>query len=118
VVILVVVGAVIVTLLAVFGVFKASTPDGHTVSFRVGGTTSTAVITHTTTNGKASEPFEVAVPWHKNVKFSKGSVVILTAGNPTQTGSIECRLTLDGKDWKQDATNSPGDKVSCAGIVP
>jgi hypothetical protein len=118
VIILVIVGAVIVTMLAVFGVFKPSSPNEHTISFRVSGTTSTAVITHTTTDGKASEPFEVAVPWHKSVKFPKGSVVILTAGNPTQTGSIECRLTLDGKDWKHDTTNSPGDKVSCAGIVP
>jgi hypothetical protein len=109
---------VIVVLLALLGVFKPIAPNEHTISFRVGGTTSTAVITHTTTDGKASEPFEVAVPWRKNLKFSKGSVVILTAGNPTQTGSIECHLTLDGKAWKQDATNSPGDKVSCAGIVP
>jgi hypothetical protein len=44
--------------------------------------------------------------------------IILTASNPSQTGSIQCELLLDGKAWKKESAKAPNDKVSCAGIVP
>jgi hypothetical protein len=112
------VGVIILLVFFLVGVFKQTPTNFHMISFSVGGSTSTAVVTYTMRNGSTSDRFETAVPWHKVVKFSSGSVVILTAGNPTQTGSIECELSLDGEAWKKDVTNSPGDKASCAGIVP
>jgi hypothetical protein len=112
------VGVVIIVVLIYVGVFKSTRINDHEVTFRLGGTTSTAVVTYTQENGSTSDPFEASVPWQKVMKFPKASVVILTAGNPTQTGSIECQLLLDGNPWKKDTTHAPGDKVSCAGIVP
>jgi hypothetical protein len=100
------------------GVFSSSLPNSHTVTYRLVGSASTAEVSYTLANGEASELMVVAVPWRVTVKIPKGTVVILTAGNPTHTGDLGCELLLDGKEWKQAYAKSPEDKISCAGIVP
>ncbi len=76
------------------------------------------MITYTKADGISIEPENISIPWRLSVRFSKSYTVILTAANPTQIGSIKCIILLDGEEWKQAATDGPGDKVSCAGIVP
>ncbi|MGB9673531.1 MAG: MmpS family transport accessory protein [Anaerolineales bacterium] len=100
------------------GVLRMYSPNDHLVTYRLLGSASTAQVSYTLSNGKPSELTVVSVPWRVTVKISKGTVVILTAGNPTQTGDLGCELLLDGKEWKQNFAKSPEDKVSCAGIVP
>jgi len=117
-IILSIVIGVSIAVLAAAGLFRTGSEEGHLVTYRVGGTTSTAVITYTAADGVSTDTFESAVPWKKSIRYPKTTIVILTAGNPTQTGSIECQLLLDGKVWKSNSTKMPGDKVSCAGIVP
>lgn len=100
------------------GVFSSSQSGYHSVTYRLIGSASTAEVSYTLANGNASELIVVAVPWRVTVKIPKGTVVILTAGNPVHTGDLGCELLLDGKEWKQAFAKSPEDKVSCAGIVP
>lgn len=96
-----------------------SRPEGYrSITYRVEGTASTAVITYTQPNGTKTELIEISVPWHKTMNFPKGMIVVLTVGNPTQTGDLRCKLLLDGKDWKEQFAKSPKDKVSCGGIIP
>ena len=117
VVVILVLGIVLVVLSAL-GVFSPKTPGSHEVTFRITGNTSAAVITYTLEDGAQSAPQNVSVPWKKAIRYEQSLAVILTAGNPTQTGSISCVLLLDGEEWKKDTATSPSDKVSCAGIVP
>jgi hypothetical protein len=100
------------------GVFDASKPSPHSLTYQVTGSSSAAVITYTREDGSTTEADELSIPWRLTIKPKKSLVVVLTAGNPTQAGTIKCTLILDGKEWKTDTTNAPGDKVSCAGIVP
>lgn len=100
------------------GVFSTSHSGSHSVTYRLVGSASTAEVSYTLASGNASELIVVAVPWRVTVNIPKGTVVILTAGNPTHTGDLGCELLLDGKEWKQAFAKSPEDKISCAGIVP
>jgi hypothetical protein len=100
------------------GVFTPATPGTHEVTFRIIGSASAAVITYTQQDGTPTERLNITIPWKKVIRYDQSLAVILTAGNPTQTGNITCLLLLDGQDWKKDTATSPVDKVSCAGIVP
>jgi hypothetical protein len=100
------------------GVFSRKPDDGHTVLYRIDGTTSTAVVAYTQTDGSASKPQTVGIPWQKQVTFNRRITAVLTATNPSQVGKINCIIKLDGKFWKIESAEIPVDRVSCAGIVP
>lgn len=100
------------------GVFKRRTPGVHHVSYRVEGSTAAAVVTYTRDDGSKTQPLDVSVPWRMDVYFNQPIPVFLTAGNPSQTGSITCKIILDSVEWKQESASAPNDKVSCAGILP
>jgi hypothetical protein len=100
------------------GLFEPKTAVEHTLTYRVEGTASAAVVTYTGADGDHSSPEDVRVPWKKTMKLSGPRTVVLTVGNPAQTGEIRCVLLLDGIAWKQDTAIAPADKASCAGIVP
>lgn len=103
---------------AILGVFKSKPTGYRMVTYRIEGTASTGVVTYTLPDGSRSELTEISIPWSKTVKIPKGTVIVLTGSNPTQTGELRCKLILDGKDWKEQGAKPPKDKVSCAGIVP
>ena len=70
--------------------------------------------------GKVSidKPTTVTVPWSKTLEVPSGTEVYLTASNPTQTGKLNCSITLNKVAWKSGTTSAPKDGVACAGIVP
>jgi hypothetical protein len=105
-------------LLNFLGVFKPKANPAHLVTYRVEGSTTTAIITYTQADGEQTGRENVGVPWKKAVRFREPTTVVLTAGNLSQTGTIRCILLLDGEEWKRETASSPQDKVSCAGIVP
>lgn len=104
--------------LSSLGVFRARGPGQHAVTFEVDGSASTAVVTYTLPEGTHTHPEDIRVPWKKTLTFTGPLTVILTVGNPSQTGEIRCALLLDGAEWKEEKAAAPRDKASCAGIVP
>jgi hypothetical protein len=101
------------------GVFRAKEPGVRRVTYQVFGTTSTGVITYTSEEGDSSGRLETLIPWKlESLRFQPGSMIILTAGNPSQAGEINCTILVDGNPWKQEKATYPQDKVSCAGILP
>ncbi len=92
--------------------------NGHSVTYKVDGSASVAVVTYIQADGAATKPEDVRVPWRKKLTIPSGTIVILTVGNPTQIGDITCSILLDGAAWKQESASAPADKASCAGIVP
>ncbi len=90
----------------------------HSITLRVEGTASLAVITYTQENGVSTKPAEVRIPWEKTLSYKPGTIVVITAANPMQMGSLTCIMRLDRQSWKKDTANSPLDKISCAGMSP
>ena len=118
IIIIIVILSISVLVLIRLGIFTTGSVNSHSITYRLEGSASTAQVSYTLANGVTSELIVVTVPWHITLKIPKGTVVILTAGNPTQTGDLGCELLLDGKEWKRAFAKSPEDKISCAGIVP
>jgi hypothetical protein len=95
-----------------------SKPVNRSITFRVessGGFANITLQAGTTSIPKATT---VTTPWQKIIRLSHGSEVYLTAANPTQSGTISCSISLDGKAWKKEKATNPIDGVACAGIVP
>jgi hypothetical protein len=92
--------------------------NSHQVRFEVEASGGFAVITLQAGPVLISKPATITVPWSKTVQLSTGTEIYLTASNPTQTGKITCRITLDGQAWKEESAVAPKSGVACAGIVP
>jgi hypothetical protein len=110
--------AIVMVVFNALGVFSLPRGDDHDVTYTVVGNTAAAVVTYTQSDGAATMPLDVTLPWKKTVRFDQATSVYLTVGNPSQIGSITCELKLDGEEWKKESAASPDDKISCAGIVP
>lgn len=109
-----------IVLLAIFVSLKVFTPKAtsHRITFRVESSGGIAQITYKDNNHFQNEREQVTTPWERSWDNPSGTEVYVTAGNPTQMGTIKCYLKVDGKTWKSDVANSPDDSVACAGIVP
>lgn len=90
----------------------------HLVAFEVKSSGGYANITLQAGEESISKPITVTAPWSKTLRISSGTEVYLTASNPSQTGELSCRITLDREVWKMEKISSPKDGVACAGIVP
>ena len=87
------------------------------ITFRVELSGGIAYITYKDTKNLQKEKIQVSTPWEKTWENPSGAEVYITAGNPTQMGSIKCILKIDGKVWKSDTASGQDDFVVCAGIV-
>ncbi|MCL4560667.1 MAG: hypothetical protein M1281_08645 [Chloroflexi bacterium] len=104
-------------LFILLGAFKP--PAGsHRVTFRVGADGGFAAITYRDATAKVTDAQQVMAPWKRESDNPSGTQVYLTAGNPSQTGKIQCELLLDNRPWKSSQAVFPQDSVACAGIVP
>ncbi|MEN6299076.1 MAG: MmpS family transport accessory protein [Anaerolineaceae bacterium] len=118
VLILVIVIAIIFGVFLYLGAFEKPEQTTHELTYQVKGSSAVAVITYTREDGTTSQAEEYSIPWHLTINAKKSLIVVLTAGNPSQAGTIECKLILDGREWKSETASAPNDKVSCAGLVP
>ncbi len=99
------------------GIFKAPSP-ANTVRMQVTCDGGYAIITYTAGDKKTDETLTVTTPWKKSFDVEDGESVFLTAGNPTQAGTITCSIDLNEKQWKTDQVDFPKQAVACGGIVP
>jgi hypothetical protein len=104
-------------LLLSLGVMRTSS-DSRLVYFEVKASGGYAIITLQAGDEIISKPTTVTVPWSKTVRIKSGTEVYLTASNPSQTGELSCRITLDKAAWKLEENSAPKNGVACAGIVP
>jgi hypothetical protein len=109
--------AAAIVLLAYMGAAKPVT-NIHSVHFEVQASGGFANITLRAGKESITKPETVTMPWSKTLRIKSGTEVYLTASNPSQTGELSCRITLDKVAWKLEKINSPKNGVACAGIVP
>lgn len=99
--------------------FRRTDDIPHDVVYIVKGNAGVALVTYTQTNGEATEPEFVSIPWRlPAIRYYEPTMVILTAHNSMQYGEVECIILLDGKEWVQDRAVSPKLNASCGGFVP
>lgn len=116
VLVLAIVGAAIAVLVSL-GITQAPS-ESHLLTFEVKASGGFATITLKAGNEEIAKPTTVTSPWTKTLRVKRGTEVYLTASNPSASGEISCRITLDKEAWKLEKNNSPKNGVACAGIVP
>jgi len=101
-------------------VFKIFAPPAgsHTVTMRIESTGGSALVSYQTVRDGPKQSLTVSTPWEQSFTLPAGNEVFLTAGTPSQTGTISCFIKLDGGAWKNNTAEAPADQVACAGIVP
>lgn len=114
--VLAIIGASIAILLSLGG--TRSTSDNRLVYFEVKASGGYALITLREGDEVIIKSATETMPWSKTLRIKSGTEVYLTASNPSQTGELSCRITLDKVAWKLEKINAPKDGVACAGIVP
>jgi hypothetical protein len=92
--------------------------NSRLMDFSITSTSGSAIITLTDSTGQLSFNGISSTPWEKTGVYKNGDEVYLTAGNPSQFGTLVCSITINGQPWKTDHSDSPQDKVGCAGIIP
>lgn len=89
------------------------------ITYRVSGTSSTSLITYTQEDGTASEPEFFPLPWKSGpYTYDHPLMVVVTAHNSSQYGTVKCEIFKDGQVWKQDEVSNPDLNASCGGYVP
>jgi hypothetical protein len=106
-----------IAILLSMGVMKTAS-ESHLVYFEVKASGGFAVITLRASKESITTPTTVTVPWSKTLRIKSGTEVYLTAANPSETGDLSCRITLDKIAWKAEKNSAPKNGVACAGIVP
>ena len=114
--VLAIIGASIAILLSL-GVTR-TTSDNRLVYFEVKASGGYAIISLREGDEFIKKSATETMPWSKTIRIKSGTEVYLTASNPSQTGELSCRITLDKGAWKLEKINAPKDGVACAGIVP
>lgn len=113
---------VVVIVVAIVGVWvlkSTSSPSGNMrqVTYMVDATGGYAVIIYTDSIGHRTESTMLTTPFRRTVTLPVGEEIYLTASNPSQTGKITCKISIDNREWKQSTGTHPVDSVACAGII-
>lgn len=58
------------------------------------------------------------VPWSKKYTMSKGEFAYISAQNEGETGSVKCKIYINGVEWKKSESSGAYVIASCSGSVP
>jgi hypothetical protein len=113
---------VVVVIISIVGIWflktRSSVNNGmRQITYQVDASGGYAQIIYTTSAGTNTEAQILTTQFNKTISVPIGTEVYLTASNPSQTGTIYCKIKLDGQDWKESHGTHPVDSVACAGIV-
>ena len=113
---------VVVIIVAIIGIWTLKSTSSQTgkmrqVTYYVEATGGYAVVIYTDSIGHQTDSTMLTTPFRRTISLPVGNEVYLTASNPSQTGTISCKITIDNREWKQSTGTHPVDSVACAGII-
>ncbi len=113
---------VVVLIVAIIGIWvmkSTASPTGtmRQVTYFVEATGGYAVVIYTDSIGNQTDSTMLTTPFRRTISLPVGNEVYLTASNPSQTGTITCKISIDNREWKQSTGTHPVDSVACAGII-
>jgi len=87
------------------------------VTYIVEGTAAKASVTYVNLSGVAEQISEVTLPYEKTVTVNYGTSLSVVAQNLTDTGTITCRILINGNEVKSATSEGGYVVVSCADVV-
>jgi len=89
----------------------------HTIRYEVGGTAPQIAITYRNASG-ATEQRDVQTAWSYEFQAQSGTLLTLRAVNKTSTGTVRCRVLIDGQVFKEGESEGAYKIVDCSGVIP
>jgi hypothetical protein len=87
--------------------------DTRTVTYRISGTATRAMVTYATPSGQEQQN-GARVPWHKTFKVKKAAFDVLVVSAQNQgSGTITCEIDVDGKRVKAAKSSGAYAIASC-----
>lgn len=92
-------------------------PKVHTVQYEADGDGRRVSLTYENAQG-GSEQTEYHTPWRKTLTdVPTGQFVYLSAQNQTDSGTITCRIYVDGTLWRESESSGAYVIATCSGSV-
>lgn len=87
--------------------------DIRTITYRVGGTTSSADLTYSTASGQEQQQ-NASLPWKKTFKVRRGEFAMIDISAQNQgSGTVTCEIDVDGVKVKAAKSSGQYAIVSC-----
>jgi hypothetical protein len=87
------------------------------VRYEVGGTAAEINVTYRNETG-AVEQRDVQGSWSYEFQSKQGQLVTLRAANRTSSGTVTCRVLIDGVVLKEGESEGAWKFVDCSGLIP
>lgn len=87
------------------------------VTYLIEGTTNKASVTYVNDLGSMEQIAEVTLPYQKIVIVKYGTPLSIVAQNLSDSGTITCKIIIDGKEVKSATSEGGFVVVSCADVV-
>jgi len=87
------------------------------VRYEVGGTAAEINVTYRNATG-AVEQRDVQGSWNYDFESKQGQLVTLRAANRTSSGTVTCRVLIDGVVFKEAESEGAWKFVDCSGLIP
>ena len=87
------------------------------VAYIIEGTAAKASVTYVNDLGGMEQIAEVTLPYEKNVTVNYGTPLSIVAQNLSDSGTITCKIIIDGKEVKSATSEGGYVVVSCADVV-
>lgn len=84
----------------------------HTIVYEVGGTATRGDLTYATPSG-TEQSSGTKLPWKKTFQAGKSEFTSISVQNTGSSGSVTCKITVDGKVMKQAKSTGEAVIASC-----
>lgn len=94
-----------------------SRPTNLMVIYTVTGSASSVDLTIENESGNTEQHSEVDLPYQKSFRTEPGQFVYVSAQNNDESGSVECKITVDGRTLETASSSGAYVIASCGGLV-
>jgi hypothetical protein len=90
----------------------------HTVRYEVDGTVAPVRVTYRNATGAMEEKAGITPPWSLEFSAETLDPLHVRVFNPNESGTVRCRILIDGEVFQEGESTGRLTTASCAGLVP
>lgn len=107
---------VLILILAALACGDTEPPPTYRVTYEVTGSASSVSVTLENDQG-GTEQGEYALPFKETFTMERGDFAYISAQNQGESGSVTCRILIDGEEWRESTSEGAYVIASCDGTV-